>query len=80
MGRIERAEGNSNFIGRPTLSSSLDFLEDLLSYQPKSIHGLVLGPWHLCSRGLPFLGSVGEGASIFVKNLCPKEGGYPRVR
>jgi hypothetical protein len=34
-----------------------------LSHKPKSIHELVRGPWHLCSRGLLCLASVGEDTS-----------------
>jgi hypothetical protein len=30
------------------------------NHQTKSIQGLVCGPWHICSRGLPCLASVGE--------------------
>ena len=39
-GRIEGTEGDGNPIGRPTVSTNLDPWE-LLSYQPKSIHGQV---------------------------------------
>ena len=31
-----------------------------LSHQLKSEHGLDAGPWHIYSRGLPCLASVGE--------------------
>ena len=30
------------------------------NHQTKSIQGLVCGPWHICSRGLSCLASVGE--------------------
>jgi hypothetical protein len=32
------------------------------SYQPKSIHRLVQSPWHICSRGMPYLSSAEEDA------------------
>ena len=33
-----------------------------LSHKPKSILRLVWGSWHICSKGLPYLASVGEDA------------------
>jgi hypothetical protein len=48
-----------------------------LSHQLKSIHGLVQGPWHICSRGLPCLASVGEDAPNSVETWGPMEWACP---
>jgi hypothetical protein len=42
-------------IGKPTVPTNLDPWE-----QPKNIHGLAHGPWHICSRELLCLASMGE--------------------
>jgi hypothetical protein len=51
-GRIERTEGEGNSKGRPTVSTNLDPFElPEIKPRPKSIHGLVLGLQHICTRG-----------------------------
>jgi hypothetical protein len=62
-GRTEGVEGDCNPIGRTTGSTNGD-LSELSETKPKprSIHGQVHGPRHMCSRGLSCMASVGEGA------------------
>jgi hypothetical protein len=48
-GRFERTEGNCNPIGCATMSTRTPGSYQRLSHQPKSLHGLVLGSWHICS-------------------------------
>jgi hypothetical protein len=45
-----------------------------LSHQPGSIHGLVRGPWHICSKGLPYLASVEENMPSSGDIWGPREG------
>lgn len=45
-----------------------------LSHQPKSVHELAQGLGHICSRGLPSLASVGDGAPNSVEIRCPNVG------
>jgi hypothetical protein len=53
-GRTEGAEGVCNPIGRTTISTNqTPQSSQRLSHQPKTIHRLVHGPLHICSRGLP---------------------------
>jgi hypothetical protein len=62
-GRFGGPQGDGNPTGRPAVSTNLNpwqLPETKLT--PKSIHGLVQGPRHLCSRGLPCLASVGQDA------------------
>jgi hypothetical protein len=48
-------------IGRPAVSTKPDARELPETDPPtKNIHGLVQGSWHISSRGLPGLASVGE--------------------
>jgi hypothetical protein len=62
-GRIEGTEVDSNPIekNRGQLAWTPG-ISQRLSHHPKSIHRLVQGPWHICSRGLPCLASVEEDA------------------
>ena len=62
-GRIEGTEKDDNLVGKPTVSTNLDPLELPETKPPTkkhTLHRLVHGPWHICSRGLPCLASVGE--------------------
>jgi hypothetical protein len=69
-GRIEGAEGMAPL---PTVSTNMDPLSSQnLIHQPKCTYGLVCGPWHMCSRGLPCLSSVGEVKINSVKTLCTR--------
>jgi hypothetical protein len=61
MGRIEEAEGQSNPIGRPAVSTyplPREFLET--ETPTRSIHGPVQCPWHKHKRDLPGQALVGE--------------------
>jgi hypothetical protein len=65
----ELGKGSKELKGKETLSedqqSQLTWTPQStqrLNHQPKSIHELVCGPWHICSRGLPCLVSVREDA------------------
>lgn len=60
--RTEGSEGDGNPVGRPTVSTNVDPWQLPEFQPPKSIHGLDCGPWHVCSRGLLCLTSVGEDA------------------
>jgi hypothetical protein len=46
----------------------------IVSHQPKSIHGLVHGPQHTCSRELPCLALMGEDGPNSVDTWYPREG------
>lgn len=59
---IEGTEGDDNLIGRTRVSTNLDPWELPETKPPKSIIRLVQGPQYICSKGLPFLASVGEYA------------------
>jgi hypothetical protein len=60
-GRTKGAEGGCNPIGRTiVLTNYTHQCSQGLNHQPKSIHGLVLGLWYICTRGLPCLASVKE--------------------
>jgi hypothetical protein len=74
-GRTEGAEGNSNPIGRTTISTNLTTHSSQgQNHQPKSTHGVTHGSSYLCSRGLLYLASMGREA------LGPVEAGYSSVR
>jgi hypothetical protein len=45
-----------------------------LNHQPKSKHGGTHGSSHICSRGWPYLSSMGEEALGPVKAVCPSVG------
>jgi hypothetical protein len=60
-GRIEEAIGEENPIGRIAVSTNWDLRELSETELPtRSVNGLVRGPWHIYSRDLPDLASVGE--------------------
>ena len=60
-GRTEEAEGDCNPTGRPTVSTSLDAWKLLETELPAKEHAQTSErPWHLLSRGLPCLASVGK--------------------
>ena len=60
-GRTEEAEGVCNPIGRTTISTNQTPQSSQgLNYQPKSTHGATNGSSCVCSRGLPYLSSIGE--------------------
>jgi hypothetical protein len=63
----EGAKGDGNHIRRPTESTILDLWELPETKTPTKKYGLVCGPWHICSRGLPFLDSVEEDVVNPVK-------------
>jgi len=42
-----------------------------LNHQPKSTHGRTHGSSCICSRGWPYLASVGGEALVLVKAQCP---------
>jgi hypothetical protein len=48
-----------------------------LSHQSGSIQELVSCPWHIYSRGLPNLSSVGENYPEALRNLRPQGRGRP---
>jgi hypothetical protein len=75
-GRIEEAEREIDPIGRPAVSTNPDPRE-LSDTEPptRSIHRLVQGPWHICTRGLPGLASVGEDTLNHQKIWGLEEGG-----
>ena len=64
-GRIEGAEREHNSKGKPTISTNPDSSE-LPETKPLT-KGLVHGPWHICSRGLPCLASVGKDVPSPIK-------------
>jgi hypothetical protein len=67
-GRSEGAEGICNPIGRTTISTN-QARQSLrrLNHQPKNPHGRTHGSSCICSRGWPYLASVGEEAFGPVK-------------
>ncbi|EDL24446.1 mCG1048826 [Mus musculus] len=53
-GRLRRAEGDGNPIGRPTVSTNwTPGSSQRVNRQPKIINGLVRAIQHMCSKGLP---------------------------
>lgn len=46
---LKELEGDGNFIERLTVSTNSDPWELPEPRIPKSVHGLVYGPWHICS-------------------------------
>ena len=72
-GRTKGAEGDYNPTGRTTISINVDPSELPETKPPKSIHGMVYGPWHICSRGLPCLASVRDSVPNSVEICCPME-------
>jgi hypothetical protein len=76
QGRTEGAEGDGNPIGRTTvLTNRTTQTSQRLSHQPKSIHGLVLGPCYIGSRGLSCLASVEGMCLILWSPGAPREAG-----
>jgi len=71
-GKLEEAEEEGNPVGGPAVSIWISETSQTLDHQAGSIHQLIWGPQHLCSRGLPGLGSVREN----VPN--PQDTGGPR--
>jgi hypothetical protein len=60
---IEEAEGESNLIGRPEVSTYPDPRElPETDPPPRRIYGPVPGPWHRYNKGLPGQALVGEDA------------------
>lgn len=60
-GRTEGAERDCNTIERTIVSTNIEPPElQNLSQKPRSIHGLLLGFRHMCSRGLLCLALVEE--------------------
>ena len=58
-GRTEVAEGVCNPIGRTiSINQSLQNSHGL-NHQPKNTHGGTHGSSYICSRGLPYLASMG---------------------
>ena len=55
--KAEGAEGVSNPIRRTTISNNQS--SQGLNHQPKSTHGGTHGSSYICSRGLPYLASMG---------------------
>jgi hypothetical protein len=80
---LKELEGDGNFIERLTVSTNSDPWELPEPRIPKSVHGLVYGPWHICSRGLPCMASAGEDAPNLVDTWerrygCGDEVGVPQ--
>jgi len=75
-GRVEETERESDLIGRPAVSTNPDPRE-LWDTEPptRSIEGLVWSPWHICSRGLLHLTSVGEDVLNPWETWGPRERG-----
>jgi hypothetical protein len=74
-GRIEGSEGVCNPIGRTTISTIQTFQSfQGLNHQPKSTHGVT--PGSICSRGWPYLASMGIEAFGRVKAQCPSVGEF----
>jgi hypothetical protein len=71
-GRIKGAVGEGNPIGRPAASTDPDSREFSDTEPPTR---LVRGPWHIYSRGLPGLVSVGEDVLNPQETWGPREGG-----
>jgi hypothetical protein len=72
--RAERAEGDRNPIGRTTISTNQTPQSSQgLNHHPKSIQGLVHASNYLCSRGLPYLASMGREVLDVWKLECPRE-------
>jgi hypothetical protein len=70
--RAEGTEGDFNPIGRTTISTNQTIQSSQgLNYQPESIHGCVHGSSYLCSRGWPYLASMGGEALGPVEARCP---------
>jgi hypothetical protein len=62
-GRTEGVERNCNPIGRTTISTNLTIQSSQgLNHQPKSICGGTYVSNCICSRGLPYLSSMGGEA------------------
>jgi hypothetical protein len=67
---------NFRFIFLKKTSNNSDPMELPETEAPtRSIHRLVQGPWHMYSRGLPGLTSVGEEALKPRESWGPREGG-----
>ena len=58
-GRTEEAEGVCNPIGRTIATNLTTQSSPGLNYQPKSTHGGSHGSSRICSRGWPYLASMG---------------------
>jgi hypothetical protein len=59
--KTEGAEGDCNPIGRTIISANLTpQSSQRLKHQPKSIRESVHGSFYICSRGMPYLASMGE--------------------
>jgi hypothetical protein len=63
--RTEGTEGGCNPIGRTISTNWATQSSQELNYQPKHIHGRFHGSRHICSRGLPYLASIG-GKALFL--------------
>jgi hypothetical protein len=77
-GKTEEAEreSGSDPIGRPAVSTNPDPRELPETEPPtRNVHRLARGPWHICSRSLPGLASVGEDTLNLRELWGPREGG-----
>jgi hypothetical protein len=73
--KIEGAEGESNSIGKPSVSTNLDpGRSQTVSHKPDSIEEMAQGPQHTYSRGLPGPTSVWEDTPILGETWGPREG------
>ena len=74
--RTEGAEGIYNPIGRTTISNRSTQNSQGLNYQPKCTYWGIYGSSFVCSRGWPYLTSVGGEALSSVKARCPSVGEF----
>ena len=73
--RIEVPEGDGKPTVRLAVSINLDpWSAQRLCHQPKKIHGLLWGPWHICNIGLPCMASMGEDAHNHTETWCNRVG------
>jgi hypothetical protein len=70
--KIGGAELDSNRLGSPTLSTNPRSSQKL-SHQPKSKHEVTHDPWHIYSRRVACVASVGEDVSNPMETWCPKK-------
>ena len=76
-GRTEGAEGVCNTIGRTISTNQTTQSSQGLNHQPKSIHGGNHDSRYICSRGWPYLTSVGgeEGLMPQCRGMLKGEAG-----
>ena len=73
--RLEEAEEEGDPTGRPAVSTDLDPWDLSLSHHPGSVLQLAWGPWHIDSRGVSHLVSVGDHVSKPMETWGPREWG-----